>query len=137
MAKFLRGVVPLELLYSMEIVLQKYRDQLSSWNHDLTGRSKILDSQIGRLDGLGKIWETTLQLPELFSAAPEIPQRVQHIIELVDRTRHSAEALRQRDLILQGRVLEATARLQAIAPAFEQAQIDATKSLFVQDSPPI
>jgi DNA-binding transcriptional LysR family regulator len=104
---------------------------------DFPGRSKILDSQIGQLDGLGKIWETTLQLPELSSAAPKIPQRVQHIIELVDRTRHSAEALRQRDLILQGRVLEATARLQAIAPAFEQAQINATKNLFVQDSPPI
>jgi len=27
--------------------------------------------------------------------------------------------------------------LQAIAPAFEQAQINATKNLFVQDSPPI
>ena len=137
MAKFLRDVVPLELLYSMELVLQKYRDQLSSWNHDLAGRSKILDNQIGQLDGLGKIWETTLQLPELPSAAPEIPQRVQHIIEVIDRIRHSAEALRQRDLILQGRVLEATARLQAIAPAFEQAQINATKNLFVQDSPPI
>jgi hypothetical protein len=55
MAKFLTGIVPLELLYSMEMVLEKYRDQLSSWNHDLTERSKILDSQIGQLDGLGKI----------------------------------------------------------------------------------
>jgi potassium-dependent mechanosensitive channel len=137
MAKFLTGIVPLELLYSMEMVLQKYRDQLSSWNHDLTERSKILDSQIGRLDGLGKIWKATLQLPELSSAAPEIPQRVQSIIELIDRTQHAAESLRERDLILQGHVLEATTRLQAIAPAFEQAQNNAAKNLFVQDSPPL
>ncbi|MBV8101096.1 MAG: mechanosensitive ion channel [Verrucomicrobia bacterium] len=137
MAKFLGGVVPLELLYSMEIVLQKYRDQLSNWNHDLTERSKILDNQISQLEALAKIWKTTLQLPELSGAAPEIPQRVQNIIEFVDRTRHSAEALRQRDLILQGRVLEATARLQAIAPAFQQAKTNAAKNLFVQDSPPI
>jgi potassium efflux system protein len=137
MAKFLTGIVPSELLYSMEMVLQKYRDQLSSWNHDLTERSKILDSQIGRLDGLGKIWKATLQLPELSSAAPEIPQRVQSIIELIDRTQHTAESLRQKDLILQGHVLEATTRLQAIAPAFEQAQNNATKNLFVQDSPPL
>src|ERR1700745_2418007 len=137
MAKFLTGIVPSELLYSMEMVLQKYRDQLSSWNHDLTERSKILDSQIGRLDGLGKIWKATLQLPELYSAAPEIPQRVQSIIELIDRTQHTAESLRQKDLILQGHVLEATTRLQAIAPAFEQAQNNANKNPFVQDSPPL
>jgi potassium efflux system protein len=137
MAKFLGGVVPLEMLYSMEIVLQNYGDHLSSWNHDLTRRSKILDSQIRELAGLGQIWKATLQLPELSSAAPEIPQRVQKIIESIDGTRRSAEALRRRDLNLQGFVLEATARLQAIAPAFEQAQINATKNLLVQDSPPI
>ena len=137
MAKFLTQSVPLELLHSMEIVLQKYRDQLSSWNHDLTERSKILDSQIGRLDGLGKIWRATLQLPELSSAAPEIPQRVQNIIELIERTQRAAESLRQLDLILQGHVLEAATRLQAIAPAFEQAQTNAANNLFVQDSPPV
>lgn len=137
MAKFLTGIVPLELLYSMEIVLQNYRDQLSSWNHDLTERSKILDSQIGQLDGLGKIWKATLQLPDLSSAAPEIPQRVQNIIDLIDRTQHTAQSLRQKDLILQGHILEATTRLQTIAPAFEQAQASAAKNLFVQDSPPL
>ncbi|HZC34197.1 MAG TPA: hypothetical protein VE242_01220, partial [Chthoniobacterales bacterium] len=137
MGKFLTESVPLELLYSMEIVLQKYRDQLSSWNHDLTGRSRILDNQIGQLDVLGKVWKATLQLPELASAAPEIPHRVQNIIELIDRTEHAAELLRQRNLILQGRVLEAAARLQEIAPAFEQAQANVTKNLSVQDSPPL
>jgi hypothetical protein len=70
MAKFLAGSEPLELLHSMEIVLQRYRDQLSSWNHDLTERAKILDSQIAQLQGLSKIWKSTLQLPELFKAAP-------------------------------------------------------------------
>jgi small-conductance mechanosensitive channel len=137
MAKYLTGIVPLELLYSMEIVLEKYRDQLSSWNHDLTERAKILDTQICQLDGLGRIWRTTLQLPELSSAAPEIPHRVQDIIELIDRTQGTAQSLRQRDLGLQGHVLETTARLQAIAPAFEQAQVNAAKNLFVQNSPPL
>jgi potassium-dependent mechanosensitive channel len=137
MAKFLAGSVPLELLHSMEVVLQKYRDQLSSWNYDLTERSKILDGQIGQLDGLDKIWKATLQLPDLSSAAPEIPQRVQKIIELIEHTQQAARSLRQRDLILQGQVLEATTRLQAIAPAFAQAQTNAANNLFVQDSPPI
>ena len=122
MAKFLAGIVPLELLHSMEIVLQKYSDQFSSWNHDLTERVKILDGQLAQLDGLSKIWRATLQLPELFKNASEVPERLQSLIDLIGRTQQAAESLRERDLTLQGRVLETTTRLQAIAPAFEQAQ---------------
>jgi small-conductance mechanosensitive channel len=137
MAKFLAGTVPLELLHSMEIVLQRYRDQLSSWNHDLTERAKILDGQIAQLDGLSKIWKSTLQLPELSKAAPEIPKRVQSLIDFIGRTQQAAESLRERDLALQGHVLEAATRLQAIAPAFEGAKANTVKNLFVQDSPPL
>ena len=137
MGKFLAGSVPLELLHSMEIVLQRYRDQLSSWNHDLTERAKILDGQIVQLDRLSKIWESTLQLPEVSKAAPEIPKRVQSLIDFIGRTEQAAESLRERDLALQGHVLEATARLQAIAPAFERAQANAVKNLFIRDSPPL
>ena len=121
----------------MDIALQRYRDQLSSWNHDLTERARILDGQIAQLEGLGKIWKSTLQLPELSKAAPEIPKRVQGLIDFIGRTQQAAESLRERDLTLQGHVLEATARLQAIAPAFARAQANAVKSLFVQDSPPL
>jgi potassium-dependent mechanosensitive channel len=137
MAKFLAGIVPLELLHSMEIVLQKYGDQLSSWNHDLTERVKILEGQLAQLEGLSKIWRATLQLPELSKNAPEIPKRLQSLIDLIGRTQQAAESLREMDLTLQGRVLEATARLQALAPAFEQAQANAVKSFLVQDSPPL
>jgi Mechanosensitive ion channel len=137
MAKFLGESVPLELLHSMETVLQRYHDQLSSWNRDLTERSEILGAQIAQLDGLSKIWKSTLQLPELSRAAPEIPKRVESLIDLIDQTRQAAESLRARDLALQGHVLETTTRLQAIEPAFEQAHASAVKNLFVQDSPPI
>ena len=118
MAKFLGGSVPLELLHSMVIVLQTYRDQLSSWNRDLTERSKILDGQIAQLDGLSNLWKATLQLPELSRAAPEIPRRVLSLIDFIGRTQQAAESLRERDLTLQGHVLEVTARLQAIRPGF-------------------
>jgi hypothetical protein len=136
MAKFLAGTVPLELLHSMEVVLQRYGDQLSSWNHDLTERSRILDGQIAQLEALNQIWRSTLQLPELSETAPEIPNRVQSLIDLIDRTEHAAKSLRKRDLTLQGHVLEATARLQAVSPAFEQAEANAVRDLFVQDSRP-
>jgi potassium efflux system protein len=137
MAKFLVGVVPLELLHSMEIVLQRYGDQLASWNNDLTERAKTLDGQIAQLDRLSKIWKSTLQLPQLLKTAPEVPERVQGLLDLIGRTEQAAESLQERELTLQGHVLEATARLQAVAPAFEQAQADAVKNLFVQDSPPL
>ena len=137
MAKYLAGVIPLELLHSMEVVLQRYGDQLSSWNNDLTERAKILEGQIAQLDRLSKIWKSTLTLPQLSKTAPEIPERVQGLIDLIGRTEQAAESLRERDLTLQGHVLEATARLQSVAPAFEQAQADAVKNLFVQDSSPL
>src|ERR1700756_1373979 len=66
-----------------------------------------------------------------------IPKRVQSLIDFIGRTQQAAESLRERDLALQGHVLEATARLQAIAPAFEGAQANAVRNLFIQDSPPL
>jgi hypothetical protein len=137
MDKFLVGIVPLELLHSMEIVLQRQGDQLSNWNQDLTARIGALDNQITQLDGLSKIWKATLQLPELSSTAPEMPIRLHGLIDLINRTQQTAKSLRERDLILQGHILEATARLQAIAPPFEQAQVNVAKNLFVQDSQPL
>jgi hypothetical protein len=129
--------VPLELLHSMEIVLQRYRERLFSWNLDLTERSKTLEAQIAQLDGLRRRWKATLQSPDLSKAAPEMPERVETLIELIGRTKQAAEARRERDLTLQGHVLEAAARLQAVAPAFEQAEASTVKNLFVQNSPPL
>ena len=137
MARFLAGTVPLELRHSMEIVLQRYGDQLSSWNHDLTERSRVLDGQIAQLEALNQIWRSTLQLPELSETAPEMPKRLQSLIDLIGRTEHAAESLRKRELTLQGHVLEATARLQAVVPAFEGAQTNTVRNLFVQNSSPL
>jgi potassium-dependent mechanosensitive channel len=135
MAKFLVGIVPLELLHNMDLVLQTYRNQLSSWNDDLTERSKILDGQIAQLNRLSGIWKSTLQLPELSKAAPEMPERIKSLIDLISRTEQTVESRTERVLALQGHVLESTARLQAVTPAFEQAQTNAVKNLFIQDSP--
>ncbi|HTD17611.1 MAG TPA: mechanosensitive ion channel domain-containing protein [Chthoniobacterales bacterium] len=135
MAKFLGGIVPLELLHNMDLVLQTYRNQLSSWNDDLTERSKILNGQIAQLNRLNGIWKSTLQLPELSKAAPEMPERIKSLIDLISRTEQTAESRTEKVLALQGHLLESTARLQTVTPAFEQAQTNAVKNLFIQDSP--
>jgi potassium-dependent mechanosensitive channel len=137
LAKLLAASVPLEFLRNMELVLQRFRDELSTWNRDLAQRTKTLDDQFAQLDRLSKIWKSTVQLPELADMGPEIPKRVQNLIDLIGRTQRAVESLRERDLSLQGRVLEATARLQIAAATLEQAQANAVKNLFLQDSPPI
>jgi small-conductance mechanosensitive channel len=121
----------------MKAALQRFSDELSTENHDLTDRVKTLDDQIAQLDSLSKIWKSTLQLPELSQTAPEVPKHVQNLIDSIGRTQQAVKSLRARDLTLQGGILEATARLQTALSAVERAQADAVKNLFVQDSPPI
>jgi hypothetical protein len=137
MAKLLAASMPLQFLHYMEVDLQTLRDELSTWNHDLTERAKTLDDQIDQLDRLSKIWKSTLQLPELSRTAPEIAKRLQRLIDSIGRTQQAAGSLRERGLSLQGRVLEATAQLQTTVSAIEEAQANAVKNLFLQDSPPI
>jgi potassium-dependent mechanosensitive channel len=137
MGKLLASSLPLEFLHFIEVALQRFRSELSAENHDLTERIKTLDDKIAQLDRLSTIWKSTLQLPELARTAPEIPKRVQDLINSIDRTQQAAKSLRERDLTLQGGVLEATARLQIGLSALEQAQANAVRNLFVQDSPPI
>jgi potassium-dependent mechanosensitive channel len=137
MAKLLAASLPLEFLHYWEIVLQSFRGELSTWNHDLTERAKTLDDQIAQLERLSKIWKSTLPSPEQSQTAPEISKRVQSLIDSISRTQQALESVRARDLTLQGRVLEATARLQVVSSALEQARAIAVRNLFVQDSPPI
>jgi small-conductance mechanosensitive channel len=136
-SKLLVASLPLEFFHYIEAATQRLSDELSTWNDDLTGRAKTLDAQIAQLDKLGKIWNTTLQLPELSTTPPEILKRVQSLIDSVTRTQQAVKSLRERDLTLQGRVLDMTDRLQLASSAVEQAQANAVKNLFSQDSPPI
>jgi potassium-dependent mechanosensitive channel len=137
MDKLLEATLPLEFLHRMELVAQSLHDGLSTLNHHLTEHAKILDGQIADLDRLSKIWKSTLQLPELSKAAPEILQRVQGLIDRISRAQQALKSLRARDLILQGQLLEASARLETADSALEQAEATAVKNLLVQDSPPI
>jgi small-conductance mechanosensitive channel len=137
MTKILSSRLPLELLRHMANAVQTMHDELSTWNRQLTAHAKTLDDQSARLDTLSKTWKATLQLPDLSKAAPEIPKRVESLIDSVTRAQQDVASLRERDLTLQGRVLEATTQLQIASSAIEQAQTNAIKNLFIQDSPPL
>jgi potassium-dependent mechanosensitive channel len=135
--KLLTASLPLELLHRLEVTLQNFNDELSTWNHDLTEYAKALDEQIAHLDQLSKVWQSTLQSPELSQAAPEILKRVQSLIDSIGRTRQALESRRATALTLEGRVLESTDQVQTASSAIEQAEARAVKNLLVQDSPPI
>ena len=134
-AKLLTASLPLELLHRLEVTLQNFNDELSTWNHDLTEYAKALDEQIAHLDQLSKVWQSTLQSPELSQAAPEILKRVQSLIDSIGRTRQALESRRATALTLEGRVLESTDQVQTAFSAVEQAEARAVKNLLVQDSP--
>jgi potassium-dependent mechanosensitive channel len=137
MTRLLAASMPLQVLHYMELYLQTFHDELSTWNHELTEHTKTLDDQTAQLDRLSKIWKSTLQLPELTRTAPEMAKRVQSLLDSISRTQQAAGSLRERGLSLQGRVLEATAQLQTTAAAIEQAQANAVRNFFIRDSPPI
>jgi potassium-dependent mechanosensitive channel len=137
MTKILSSKLPLDLIRHMENAVRTMHDELSTWNRQLTTHAKTLEDQSARLDTLAKTWKATLQLPELSKAAPEIPKQVQDLINAVTRAQQDVESLRERDLTLQGRVLEATTQLQIANTAIQQAQTNAIKNLFTQDSPPV
>jgi chromosome segregation ATPase len=103
-AKLLASSLPLEFLGYMKAALQRFSDELSTENHDLTDRVKTLDDQIAQLDSQSKIWKSTLQLPELSQTAPEVPKHVQSLIDSIGRTQQAVKSLRARDLTLQGGV---------------------------------
>jgi hypothetical protein len=135
--KLLAASLPLESLYRMERTLQMYRHELSTWNHDLTEHAKTLGDQIAHLDQLSKIWQSTLQVPELSQTPPEILKRVQSLIDSIGRTRQATESRRAEVLTLLSRVLESTERVQTVSSSIEQTQAKTVRNLFVPDSPPI
>jgi potassium efflux system protein len=135
--KLLTASLPVESLQRMGVVFQIFRDELSTWNHDLTRRAKTLGDQIVHLDQLSNIWQSTLQLPELSQSAPEILTRVRDLIDSFGRTRQAVESRRAKVLTMESRVLASAALVQTASSAIDEAQANAVKSLFVQDSPPI
>ena len=62
---------------------------------------------------------------------PEIPRRVQSLIDSIGRTRQAVESRRAKVVALQGRVLESTARVQTASSALEQAQAKAVPIVYL------
>ncbi len=89
------------------------------------------------MDLLNKTWQATLQSAKGPETPPPVLQRVQNVVQSIERTRQEAESSRDHVLTLQTQLSEQEASVRTALSSFDQAESRALKSIFVRDSRPI
>jgi small-conductance mechanosensitive channel len=128
---------PLDVLYRLKLAWEEFRLRLLVLDRELTEHSTSLGEKLGRLDQLNKTWQGTLQLAKQPGTPPEVLQRVQSVVDSVERTRRAAESGQDHVLTLQSQLSEQEARVRLALSSIEQAETQALKNIFHRDSPPI
>ena len=127
----------LDMLYRLKLTWQNFGVRLSVSARELTRHATSLEEQLARLDQLNKTWQATLQSAKQPETPPSVLQRVQSVVDSIERTRQAAESGRDHVLTLQSRLSEEEARVRTALSSIEQAETRALKNIFVRDSPPI
>jgi len=127
----------LEVLYRLKRDWRTFGVRLLVSARELTGHATSLEEQLERLDKLNKTWQATLQSAKQPATPPQVLQRVQSVVDSVERTRQAAESGQAHVLALQSSLSEAQARVRKTLSSIEQAEIQAVQHIFVRDSPPI
>ena len=127
----------LEVLYRLKRDWRTFDVRLLVSARELTGHATSLEEQLERLDKLNKTWQATLQSAKQPATPPQVLQRVQSVVDSVERTRQAAESGQAHVLALQSSLSEAQARVRKTLSSIEQAEVRAVQHIFVRDSPPI
>lgn len=127
----------LETLRSLATSWQKLGDNLPAWERSLTTRATQLGREIARLSVLNRTWGETLESAQSAETPPEIVQRIETIIRLIEQTRGRIERQRAQILTLQNRVAEQGTRVAEAIASVQQARNETVNRLLVKDSPPI
>src|SRR5271157_1333773 len=127
----------LDMLYRLKLTWEKFGVRLSVSARELTQHATSLEEQLARLDQLNKTWQATLQSAKQPETPPPVLQRVQSVVDSIDRTRQAAESGREHVLTLQSHLSEEEARVRTALSSIEQAETRALENIFVRDSPPI
>ena len=135
--RLLTATPTLEVLYLLKLAWQGIGARLSAAARELAQHATSLEEQLGRLDQLNQAWQATLQSAKRPETPPPVWQRVQGVVDAVERTRQAAESGEAHVLAVQGRLSEQEARVRTALFAIEQGENRTLKSLFVRDSPPI
>ena len=127
----------LDMGYRLKLIWRNFRLRLSVSARELTQHATSLEEQLARLDQLNKIWQATLQSAKQQETPPSVLQRVQSVVDSVERTRQAAESGRDHVLTLQSLLSEEEARVRTTLSSIEQLETRALKNILVRDSRPI
>jgi potassium-dependent mechanosensitive channel len=134
-SRFLTGNPFLYELGRLEGGWRLLGDKLSFWNRLLTRRATEFAGVVEHLDQRGKTWEETLKLANSSGAPPELLQRIQEVISLINQAHQEAERQLGLVLTLQSRVAEQDARVNAARASLEQTRRETIDHLLDRDSP--
>jgi potassium-dependent mechanosensitive channel len=127
----------LEVLYRLKLSWETFGVHLLVLDRELTEHSTGLGEQLSRLDQLNKTWQGTLQMAKQPGTPPLVLQRVQSVVDSVERTRLAAQSDQDNVLTLQSHLSEQEARLRIALSSIERAETRALENIFVRDSRPI
>ena len=136
-ARILAGNPSLDLLYPLRTTWQTYTANLANSEQDLTQRAANLEDQLASLKQMNQVWQPTLQSAPQINMPPAVLQRVQKVVERIDKTKRTAESDRAQVLTLQSSLLMQEARIRRATAAIARAQSQALKDLLVRDGQPI
>ena len=136
-ARILAGNPSLDLLYPLRTTWQTYTANLTNSEQDLTQRAANLEDQLASLKQMNQVWQPTLQSAPQINMPPAVLQRVQKVVERIDKTKRAAESDRAEVLTLQSSLLMQEARIRRATAAIARAQSQALKDLLVRDGRPI
>lgn len=136
-ARILAENPSLDLLYPLRTTWQTYTAHLTNSEQDLTQRTANLEDQLATLKQMNQVWQATLQSAPQINMPPAVLQRVQKVVERIDKTKRTAESDRAQVLTLQNSLLMQEARVRRATAAIARAQSQALKDLLVRDGQPI
>jgi small-conductance mechanosensitive channel len=136
-ARILAGNPSLDLLYPLRTTWQTYTANLTNSEQDLIQRAANLEDQLASLKQMNQVWQPTLQSAPQINMPPAVLQRVQKVVERIDKTKRTAESDRAEVLTLQSSLLMQEARIRRATAAIARAQSQALKDLLVRDGQPI
>src|SRR6266481_6718011 len=110
--KLLATSPSLDMLYRLKLAWQSFGVRLLVSARELTQHATSLEEQFARLDQLNKTWQATLQSAKQPETPPPVLQRVQSVVDSIERTRQTAESSRDHVLTLQSRLSGEEARVR-------------------------
>src|SRR6201987_799699 len=91
-ARILAGNPSLDLLYPLRTSWRTYTANLTNSEQDLTQRAANLEDQLASLKQMSQVWQPTLQSASQINMPPAVLQRVQKVVERIDKTKRTAES---------------------------------------------